>query len=262
MIYSTLEKLKKLFESKLQMKICLNHPYKLCDLKPMYGVLFEDYLDGYDFWGHCDSDLVFGNIRKFLNDELFSKYDRILSRGHLSLYHNTKEVNNFFKKSESFNSIPCWKDVVRVDRNYSYDEWGGVSCMWKVLNAEKMYDEIVFDDIFIQKKHFLSCQKEAKGMDKGKSHFIFEYDNGELYRWFYHDDTQEIIKEPILYAHFQKRDMQLMTDDFNRYLIIPNRFFTYQNVTNKYVLHWGKKHFFYMKYYKIRWNNLKRKIFK
>ena len=36
------------------------------DLRPAYGVLFEEYLDGYDFWGHCDLDVLFGRIRDHL----------------------------------------------------------------------------------------------------------------------------------------------------------------------------------------------------
>ena len=36
--------------------------YKLCDLRPLYGEIFSEELNGYDFWGHCDTDLIFGNI--------------------------------------------------------------------------------------------------------------------------------------------------------------------------------------------------------
>lgn len=256
----TLEALRNLFENKLQMKICLNSPYKLCDYRPMYGLLFEDYLSGYDFWGHCDNDLIFGNIRKFLTNDILSKYDRILSRGHLSLYRNTDKVNRYFMKSELFSNIPSWKDIIKTDKNQIFDEWAGVSRMWGALDVERMYDEIIFDDISISKKHFLSYQKMFRQIDKGKSHFMFEYDKGELYRWYLDDEMQEIAKEPTLYVHLQKRDMLVKTDNTNQYLLVPNQFIQKKDLTKRDVLHWGKKHFFYMKYYKIRWKNLKRKL--
>jgi hypothetical protein len=43
----------KLASSKLELSIGVthNHGYKLNDFKPAYGVIFEYYLRGYDFWG-------------------------------------------------------------------------------------------------------------------------------------------------------------------------------------------------------------------
>jgi len=31
------------------------------------------------FWGYCDIDLIFGNIRAFMTDELLNEYDIIKS---------------------------------------------------------------------------------------------------------------------------------------------------------------------------------------
>lgn len=255
----TLERLKKHFERILQTSICLKSPYKLCDYKPMYGLLFENYLKDYDFWGHCDNDLVFGNIRSFLTDDILSAYDRIFSRGHLSLYRNRHDVNRYFMKSEFCKDIPSWKKVVKSDKSFAFDEWPGVSCLWKTFDIKKMYDEIVFDDIFIAKKEFLSYQKMTQ-LDCGKSHFIFEYDNGELYRWYLNDKTGAISKEPTLYAHFQKRKMQVKTENVNRYLIVPNQFIENQNITKRDVLYYGRRYHFYVDYYKIRLKNLMRKM--
>ena len=58
-------------------KVCISWPYKLCDYKPTYGYLFEEDLRGYDYWGYIDCDLVFGNIRKFLQKIDFGQYDRV-----------------------------------------------------------------------------------------------------------------------------------------------------------------------------------------
>ena len=47
-------------------EISLERPYKLCDFRPAFGEIFADELAGYDFWGHSDLDLIFGQIREHL----------------------------------------------------------------------------------------------------------------------------------------------------------------------------------------------------
>lgn len=39
--------------------------------------MFQEYIKDYDFWGHCDADLIFGDIRKFVTDDILNKYDRL-----------------------------------------------------------------------------------------------------------------------------------------------------------------------------------------
>ncbi|MBO7090099.1 MAG: hypothetical protein J6W70_09355 [Lentisphaeria bacterium] len=78
-------------------ELSLEKPYKLCDYKVMYGVIFDDWLKEYDFWGYCDLDMVFGDLRGFFSDEMLDRYDKLLSCGHLSLYRNTPEVNSRFR---------------------------------------------------------------------------------------------------------------------------------------------------------------------
>jgi len=41
---------------RLGFDVQISHSRKLCDFRPAYGVIFEDYIRDYDFWGHCDVD--------------------------------------------------------------------------------------------------------------------------------------------------------------------------------------------------------------
>ena len=66
----------------LPTEVRISQPYKLCDCKPMYGAALEPELVGYDYWGFCDCDLLFGR----LYDSLFPAnadegFERIFSRG-------------------------------------------------------------------------------------------------------------------------------------------------------------------------------------
>ena len=88
----TFEKLKLIIQNKFDFDIALKAPYKLCDYKPAYGYLFQEYLEGYEYWGYCDVDMIFGNLKRFLPDNVIGEYDKIGHLGHLSLY--TKSNGN------------------------------------------------------------------------------------------------------------------------------------------------------------------------
>ena len=48
-IKSTFEDIRNIIQSKFDFKIILDQPYKLCDYKPSYGYVFEEYIKEYDF---------------------------------------------------------------------------------------------------------------------------------------------------------------------------------------------------------------------
>lgn len=105
----------------LSIDIKLREAYKLCDFKPAYGYIFAEYIKEYDFWGYCDIDLIFGNVRRFMDDELLSKYDVISARhdyltGCFALYRNKHNINTLFKQSKD------WKKVFRDNANFFFDE--------------------------------------------------------------------------------------------------------------------------------------------
>jgi len=94
----------------------------LHDLKPAYGTIFEDYLESYDFWGHTDIDMIYGDIKKFITDNILRKYDVITSRdkylaGFFTLYKNCKKTNRLYKKCPSYKKI-----FLDSDNLYSFDE--------------------------------------------------------------------------------------------------------------------------------------------
>lgn len=232
-------------------------PYKLCDFKPLYGLIFEDYLKDYDYWGHCDVDLIFGDIRQFLTDDVLSQHKRILSRGHFSLYRNEPDCNLFFLRSKNYDErMPDYRKVYSNLRPYAFDEWSGLSRIWKEQCPEQLYNEIIFDDINCLHKDFLSCQKRE--MDSGRSHFLFAYDHGTLLRYYL--EGSHLCSEPTMYVHFQKRSMNLATADKEQYLIVPNKFISFTQPNEKMLKKYGRRHFLYLHAISIRFNNLKKKL--
>ena len=53
-------------QEKFDFKIEIIRPHKLCDFKVAYGYIFEDEIKEFDYWGHGDLDLIYGDLDKFL----------------------------------------------------------------------------------------------------------------------------------------------------------------------------------------------------
>ena len=120
-IHLTFDGLKKLIAPHLDFAFVLGTPYKLCDYRPMFGLIFADWLKGYDFWGHVDPDIIWGNMSRFITDDLLDKYSKLYRNGHLVLYRNTPEVNSF-----ALHKLPYWniyyKDIYTNATNRGFDE--------------------------------------------------------------------------------------------------------------------------------------------
>ena len=55
---------------------------KIHDYRPVLGDLYQDELEGYDWWGHTDFDCVYGRIEQFVTDELLDGCDIQTDNGH------------------------------------------------------------------------------------------------------------------------------------------------------------------------------------
>ena len=228
------ERIQKLFDN----NISLLSPYKLCDFKGAYGYIFKQFIEGYDFWGFGDLDLVYGDIRSFLTDDVLLKYDVISGWGHFTLYRNNKFCNEFFMRNED--GFLNYKEVFTSERSFCFDEYWhkGLSDLWERLYPERIWRaEKFFDDVRIPSAclHFFSNFSPEKS-----NCLIFEYEGKRLWRVYIGDDGQ-VHRESILYAHFQRRKfLKCQTIDFSHYLIKPNRIIDYKQLTLKSVRRMGR----------------------
>ena len=117
---STRENLIEMVTKRLAIDVVIPSNRKLCDIRPIYGVIFDNHIQGYDFWGFCDVDVIWGNIRHFYTDEILAKYDAISARksrlsGHFTLLRNCNKINLAFWDYPSLvkilvNPAYCWFD--------------------------------------------------------------------------------------------------------------------------------------------------------
>jgi len=121
LVKKSLRDISLLATDKLGFEINITYGYKLCDFKPAYGLIFSDILKDYEFWGHCDIDIIFGDIRGFITEDILNGHDLISVRhdwitGCFLLYKNIRKINNMFLQSKDY------KKVFTSNVHYCFDE--------------------------------------------------------------------------------------------------------------------------------------------
>ncbi|WP_163397555.1 DUF6625 family protein [Flavobacterium fluviatile] len=128
LIQKSFEDLKIMAGTKFGFEMDFDKPYKLCDLKPAYGFLFEDILEKYDFWGHGDIDMVYGNIRGFITSDALNQYDLINAHkyfiaGTFCLYRNNDLMRNLFREGGDYQKIFSSAEYLGFDEcDFLFDE--------------------------------------------------------------------------------------------------------------------------------------------
>jgi hypothetical protein len=160
-------------------------PYKCCDLRPTYGIIFDNYITNYDYWGHTDIDLFYGPLKEYLcnidtNIEIISGsgyrgFNSIKTSGPFQLYKNNKKNNNLFRKSE-------FKFILEHNKNLAFDEGGRVNQL-KILGNIKRMNELINE--YIEEKNILVkiFNMNVHNVDNFKDINIIDmkYENNILY---------------------------------------------------------------------------------
>ncbi len=221
---ATLDGLQKVFSRKLGFEVNLSHVRLLCHFKAAYGILFEEHLTSYSFWGHCDLDMIFGDLRKFFNEDILSAYDKLLCRGHLTLYRNTAENNRVFMRECP--GVRGYRDVFKADQYHPFDEWLGVDLIYRYYGLRQFHEEIIADIQPPTRWRFTRFETVA-GPNSPEQ--VFYWHNGKTYRAYLNCDDG-ISDDEFAYIHFQKRPFPgLDFDPFeaNGFLVTPDGFYPY-----------------------------------
>jgi hypothetical protein len=93
----------------------------LCDIKPALGYIHADRLEGFDFWGFSDIDLIYGNLRAYFSAERLARFDLLSTHerrisGHLCLLRNSSRMR------EAFMQVPDWQRAFQQAEHLAFDE--------------------------------------------------------------------------------------------------------------------------------------------
>lgn len=260
--YMTFEEMKDLIQLKFDFKISLEHPYKLCDYRPAYGYIFESYIKGYPFWGYCDTDLIWGRLGNFINENDLSRYDKLGILGHGTLLRNREDICHAFMRQ--INGCLNYKKVFTNSENHSFDEEfsGGINNILESLHykvREKEYEANIYTKSSDFKLTWFINRPGVYQIEKRKRAFFY-WKDGRLFRC--ERKNGRIDNKEYMYIHLQARPMKVRIPyDSQEYKIIPNSFdwMEYRPVTSEDFSKIKVKHF-NLHYFRLRWKNLRVKI--
>jgi hypothetical protein len=176
----------------------INNPYKLCDFRPAFGLIFKDLLTESEFWGWCDLDIVLGDMEKFLPTKAFSSNDAILRRGHFFLIKNSDKNNDLFKTR--ITNQTTFQEIASSSKNYIFDELG----FNRILDKEEItrFNEYICADIDPSK-----CKLGFNKWYKANNHKSqsFAWKNGKILQLY--DDSNVMKTKEWAYIHLQKRKL-------------------------------------------------------
>ena len=233
----------KLVQRAFDFPINLNRPYKLCEYKQAYGYILQDYIKSYDFWGFGDLDLVYGDIRTFLTENVL-KHKFLLGWGHLTLLYNDEDANTYFMKQVK--GYQNYKDAFTTNKITFFDEYGHYGCSdkWRDCRPKDCWLEEPFDNVSKPKQsyHFIS-------LTRGWQQVIYEHIGNKLYMIRFNQGLIE--KKESLYAHFQHRQfMKDIVKNYDHFLITPSRIIDYpKHLTTLRLRFYSRKHNLMTKYF-------------
>lgn len=173
--------------------IKITDAYKFCDLRPSFGIGYQEYLKDYNFWGYCDIDMVFGNIRSFLTDEVLDEYERLYNYGHLTIFRNNSKMNDLYSMK---GCIYTKDDIFRGKAKCTPEEEYGINRIMK-CNDIKWYKKADYADFYIP------YETLVLNNNINYENQVFYWEDGHAYRAYV--DNGEIKTTEYVYVHWQKR---------------------------------------------------------
>lgn len=196
LVKTTLPAINVAFQKHFDFSIALNSPYKLTDFQPAFGELLAEYVEPYDWWGHCDFDMIFGNLSPLLSFMECGKYFKVFKRGHMTLYRNTAEVNGVYKLGRGRLD---YKAIFSSDKYYNFDETNGIDAIFASEGFPVFREELIAD--IAPKSPYLKMTAHDNYWGQW-----FEWSSGRLVCKSFGRRERE-----FMYIHFQKRAMGINT---------------------------------------------------
>ena len=120
----------------ISVPINIPNAYKICDLRPLFGLIHNKEIESYDYYGWMDIDLLLGDVLTFYTPEILKRHtifsthaDRI--SGHFALFKNSEDNRKKYLK------IYKWEEALNNPEFVGIDENG----------ITRAYTEDIFDKV-------------------------------------------------------------------------------------------------------------------
>ncbi len=170
--------------------------YKIVDIKPAYGKIWEKEIKDYDFWGYTDIDIIYGNLRHFLTEKILSKKWIISTHewclaGHFTIFKNCNWTKNLFKR------IHNWEHIFSTELLFLFDE----KIFIESIKARKGYKSFLHKINFFKQNKYLLKEMWTTPLTSIKWLNIYESHPTE---WYLINGklTNNIDSHEHIYFHF------------------------------------------------------------
>lgn len=188
-------------EERLTRTPSLKEAYRLCDYRPMYGIIFKEELEPYNYWGYCDIDVVFGKLNDYIPYEEIAKYDAIFNGGHLSLIKNIDSMNTLYKSKGAI--FDC-STVMKKHAVFAFDETTGIQRIARE-NGVKAKFGVPYIETGSKYRQLRSRMEVSNPAHQG-----YYWEQGKLYR--VKTEGGSVYYQNIAYIHLQKRKIDLLDE--------------------------------------------------
>lgn len=250
-VKSSFEEFSNRIRSYYDFDITLDEPYKLCDYKVAYGEILEEYISNYDFWGFCDCDLIFGDIRRFVTEDLLNRYDKLYMRGHFTLFRNNEYINKLYRSD--IDGEERYKYCFTNIGTHHFDEGlpdqvKGINMIFAKAGIE-IYDQYDYMDLEVQRYDFIQSDlKETEEEQRLARYSYVNWENGKLHRISLIGNDVKCCE--YMYIHLQKRKMSISRhllecvaagEEVRAFTIVPNRFIPFCGIDKRFLLRANRK---------------------
>lgn len=258
----TFEQCRELVQSRFEFPVALHTPQKLCDFRCAFGTVFEQQLTGFDWWGHCDLDQIFGDLSQFVTEDMLRTYDKIGSLGHFTLYRNSAPNNRVYLND--LDGAPRYKQVFTTPKGCAFDEWLPNSINDIYLQsghpflAENYGADINSYRTTLQTVHF-DPDSRSYGLSP-VTNSVFCWDNGKLTQLW--EENGSLHSRPWPYVHLQKRAMTDCRSEpaSGKFCIVPNRFVDGTEDPCRLLKRAKLRGLVNTQFFKVKWKSLKYRI--
>lgn len=142
LLYRSVEQLNRRVAERLAAPCCKADGYAMSDVRPMWASVFPNSVQGYEWWGWCELDVVLGDLDNLL-PPLLHRFDAISAfptavSGPLMLLRNNVECNDLFRRGS-------WEAVLREPSYCNFEEVqreeGGFTRILRSSNLRVHWDD-------------------------------------------------------------------------------------------------------------------------
>lgn len=175
--------------------VTLNSSWKINEIKPLFALLFPGKIKAYDFWGWCDIDIIWGNIRNFMTEEILEKSQVISTKpywtaGHFTLFKNTEQLN---KLALSYSELP---DLLNDEKYYAFEE-----CCHRWNDDRDSQSEIIKRGEKLSMYNIIRNEEKAGRIQASFLDIIVEHPMPILLEWVPEKIMDVSRKREVMYFH-------------------------------------------------------------